>query len=77
MVENPHTLSVSIAVESQAALVTFEGPLSFSLITYGSKHDSHFGSLCFYYFYIYEEHVWERDTLDGCVLWERRSPFFL
>ena len=68
MVEKPHILSVSIAIEGQAALVTFEGPLSFSFVTYGSKYDSHIFSLLLYCFFLYEEHTWERDTLDECVL---------
>ena len=42
MIEKPHILLFSIAVESQDALVALEGPFSFSFVTYGSKHDSHF-----------------------------------
>ena len=68
MVERPHLLSVSIVVEGQAALVALEGPLSFTFVAYGSKHDSHLCSLWLYCFYLYEEHAWEEDTLDGCVL---------
>ena len=62
MVEKPHILSVSIAVESQAALVALEGQFFFSFVKHGRKHDSHFFSLWFHCFYLYEEHVWERDT---------------
>ena len=68
MVEKPHFLSVSIAVEGHAVLVALEGLFSFSFITHGNKYDSHFFSLWLYCFYFYEEHAWERDTLFGCVL---------
>ena len=68
MVEKPHFLSVSIAVEGQAALVALEGPLSFSFVAYGSRYDSHFFSLWLYCFCLYQEHAWERDTLGECVL---------
>ena len=53
MVEKPHFLSHSFVVEGQTALFTFEGPLSFSLATYGSKHGSHYGSLYCCCLYIY------------------------
>ena len=46
MVERPHFLSYSFAVEGQTALVTIEGPFSFSLATHDNKHGSHYGSLC-------------------------------
>ena len=68
MVEKPLILLVSIAVKGQATLVALEGPFFFSFVAYGSKYDSHFFSLWFYCYCLYEEHSWERDTLCGCVL---------
>ena len=46
MVGRPSIISFSIVVESQTMLVAFVGPFSFSLVTYGSKYHSHYGSLC-------------------------------
>ena len=69
-------MSFSIAVEIQTALVAFEGPFSLSLATYGSKYDSHYGSLCFCCSYFYWEHDWGRDTLVGLSFGEEDSHTF-
>ena len=75
--EKPHIMSVSIEIESQAVLVAFEGPFSFSYATYGSQYDSHYGSLCCCCFYFCWEHDWGRDTLVGCVHGGIGFPHFL
>ena len=68
MVEKPFIVSVSIIVEGQATLVALEGKFSSTFVAYGGKHDSQLFSLWLYFFCLFEEHAWEKDTLCGCVL---------